>query len=229
MPFIKVKMSCPLTLEQETVLKQDLSFIPDSNGPLLYNPKNSSRFCSVSAFKRHIKNDIIEIGQGYSSVSPYLANNKDRFEYLIRNTVKNNLSLCGLEADEYAFLYGIKPNSTSGIHYCDFGAQGELRRLSLLQDRWLSKYQNRIDILSTPGFQPPASPIKEYTFLNPGDSFRLTADSGMQLAAEIKLELDSFIQTDNPQTDIQLQVFLLQLRSSRGLSARIEMEYTQDE
>lgn len=193
---------------------------PKSNRPLIHHPDNTARYMQPSQFRQFICDEIIGNREATLSVSSFLVENKSRLERILKETVRNNLSMCGIEEDELFYLYGKKPKSTSGYFYCDFGAEGELNRLSLLQDRWLGDYGHYVEG-SFGDLSFDLSPTK----ITGGESFdndnpvSLRALPGMLLSANIKLQIEA----DQSRCG-HAEPMTVSVRSTRGFSATIETE-----
>ena len=145
----------------------------------------------------------------------------------VNATVQYQFSATGMEEDEYHYLFGTRPTSTAGIHYCDFGAEGELKRLSLFQDRWLGTYDRQIygdlkDLDSSP------SRISEMSFdlRAKGDSICVNSTPGKKLTATFKLQIDPIRSdlTSGDGSSNETEIVMLRLRSEHGMSGTIRRE-----
>ena len=151
-----------------------------------------------------------------------------QFLSLIKKTVENNYTTCGIEDDEFAYLFGCRPASTAGISYHDFGGEGELLRLSLLQDRWLTRY-----IRNIPSKEENYSPL--YFFDSPPAEHTLDAKNPLLLYSspgntftatiELTIEpLDEENSSDDPFYILE-EAFAFRLTSRKGLSANISWDH----
>ena len=205
-----------------SLVRQAFSLIekPDEKQLLIHHPQNIGRYFVPAQYRKYICEEIIGYGDGIHEVSATISNNNSKLEEIIKETVRINLLTCGIETDELSYLFGNKPKSTSGYFYCDFGAEGELNRLTLLQDRWIGEYDQYVIGCHNPAAYAGAdSKREEYTFTEPGELLRLQAQPGMLLNASVRLNIA--IETPHKDTD-EFISFLI--RSSRGINTTIEME-----
>lgn len=191
----------------------------DSSRPLIHHPQNTARYCSPSTLRKYICDKIIVKRGGLVSACSSLTENISKLDVIVKETVQSGLMRCGFEDDELSYMYGKKPGSTSGFYYCDFGAEGELNRLSLLQDRWLGDYEHYIcDVFRDPGFDLAKTEPEATQSLMEGKPLYLYAQRGKLFSANVRLCIKADQSMSRP-------VALL-VRSSRGFIATIQLEKT---
>ena len=214
---------------------------------LVPHPTSPRKRLPPDQFLQYIWDNIINVKARKKHI-PY---KKSRIQHLIKQTVMNNLSSCAFEEDELLFLCGKRPESTAGLYYCDFGAEGELYRLSSLQDRWLSKYVlpvreektedgnwvekrekrngkgQRGKTLDT-SYHFYRDPVpQKYVISDKESSFVISSNPGKALTATIDLSIIPICKPEGPSdTESQLEaelsdMLVFRLCANRGLSAII--------
>lgn len=192
---------------------------------LIHHPNNPRRHMPADKFKAYVCSLIIQKAED-KFIDP-IEIDKHKLIPMIKSTVFYHYVECDLEEDEISYMRGIKPQSTSGIHYCDFTAEGELNRLALMQDHWLSNY---IPTLNGDSFYTyfhdylryiETDPPTRFTMKAKGDSVLISSEPGELLHAIVKMKIAPY--------DIMEAPYPLKIRISttRGHSAEIvwNMDY----
>ena len=235
-----------------SILRQAFQYLKPASSDyfLVPHPTSPRKRFPPNQFLQYIWDNYLNIKSRKTRI-PY---KKSRIQHLIKQTVMSNLSSCSFEEDELLFLYGKRPESTAGLYYCDFGAEGELYRLSALQDRWLSKYvlpvreeyledgnpmekqgiqkgkRQREDVLdfSYLLYQNPVP--QDYVLSDKESSFVILSNPGKLLAATIDLSIKPARKPEPPSAPksqseaLTTDMLVFRLCAERGLSAIINWE-----
>lgn len=112
----------------------------NKDGPLLPCKANAKRRMTPrelqAKLKKVLRDEKIEPRQVTQGKAIRL---KDPLQ-LLASTGRAELRKAGYEEEELRHTYGLMPQLTSAVSYCDYESEAEMNKLGALQDRWLRRF-----------------------------------------------------------------------------------------
>lgn len=117
-----------------------IAYRGNRDGPLLPHKSNSKRRMNPVELRAELgkvlRDEKIEPRQITSGKAMRL---KDPLK-LLANTGRAELRKAGYEEEEIRHTYGMMPQLTSAVSYCDYESEAEMNKLGAIQDRWLRRF-----------------------------------------------------------------------------------------